>query len=116
QAFQKIALQWRPELSQAVPVNVLDELNQRGSDPWLDRQRQIPRAADTSADAGLDFGQVVQRHTALLDAYPPLADYFGGATDALDRFGLPLSVKDYGTFVAVRLQRAALQLWVNDTA
>jgi hypothetical protein len=27
------------------------------------------------------------------------------------RFGLPLSVKDYGGFVAVRLQRATLQLW-----
>jgi lysozyme family protein len=115
QAFQKLALQWRPDLGQAVPVNVLDELNQRGSDAWLDQERQVPPAADTSADAGLDFNDVVSRHVALLDAYPELADFYASAPDALDRLGLPLSVKDYGPFVSVRLQRAALQLWKIDT-
>jgi hypothetical protein len=96
-------------------VNVLDELNQRGADAWLDRERQVPAAADTSADAGLDFAAVVARHTALLEAYPELATYYAEVPDALDRFGLPLAVKDYGAFVAVRLQRGALQLWKIDT-
>jgi hypothetical protein len=115
QAFQKLALQWRPDLGQAVPVNVMDELNQRGSDTWLDQERQVPPAADTSADAGLDFADVVSRHLSLLDAYPELSDYYNSLPDAIDRFGLPLSVKDYGPFVAVRLQRAALQLWKVDS-
>ena len=116
QAFQRLALQWRPELNQAVPVNVLDELNRRGSDPWLDDFRQVPPAADTGPDASLTFEQIVARHVALLDAYPPLRDYYLGAPDALNTFGLPLSVKDYGPFVSVRLQRATLQLWKVDTA
>jgi hypothetical protein len=116
QAFQKLALQWRPELGQAVPVNVLDELNQRGADAWLDRERQVPPAEDTSADVGLEFGDVVSRHVALLDGYPELADYYANAPDAVERYGLPLAVKDYGAFVAVRLQRAALQLWKVDTS
>ena len=115
QAFQKLALQWRPELNQVVPVNVLDDLNQRGSDAWMDRERQVPPAADTSADTGLDFPDIVSRHVALLDAYPELAAFYAGEDDAFDRFGLPLAVKNYGPFVAVRLQRATLQLWTVDT-
>ncbi|MCL4370071.1 MAG: hypothetical protein M1380_04095, partial [Chloroflexi bacterium] len=35
QAFQKLALQWRPDLVQAVPVNVLDDLHVHGADSWL---------------------------------------------------------------------------------
>jgi hypothetical protein len=111
QAFQKLVLQWRPELGQAVPVNVLDELNRNGSDPWLDRDRQVPPAADTSADNGLSFDAITQRHIALLDAYPALHDFYVNTPDAVQKFGLPLSVKDYGAFVAVRLQRATLQLY-----
>jgi hypothetical protein len=103
-------------LNRAVPVNVLDDLNQRGSDGWLDRERQVPPAEDTSADAGLAFADVVARHVAMLDPYPELAAYYAGVPDALNTFGLPLAVKNYGPFVAVRLQRATLQLWTADTA
>jgi hypothetical protein len=110
QAFQKLALQWRPELGQAIPVNVLDELNRSGSDTWLDRERQVPPAADTSPDTGLGFDAIARRHIAMLDAYPALHDFYVETPDAVDQFGLPLSVKDYGAFVAVRLQRATLQL------
>jgi len=115
QAFQKLALQWRPDLNQVVVVNVLDDLNQIGSDGWLDRQRQVPPAADTSGDSGLSTADVIDSHMKLLDAYPELAVYYAGAPDALEAFGLPLAVKDYGPFVAVRLQRATLQLWTVDT-
>jgi hypothetical protein len=111
QAFQKMVLQWRPELGQAVPVNVLDDLNARGTDAWLDRLRQVPPAADTAADTGLSWDEVVARHVALLDAYPALRAFYDATPGAMDLYGLPLSVKDYGTFVAVRLQRATLQLW-----
>jgi len=99
----------------AVPVNVFDDLHQQGADAWLDSTRQTPPAADTSADAGLTFEQVVARHISLLDSYPPLRDFYLAQPAAIDQFGLPLAVKDYGSLVAVRLQRATLQLWKQDT-
>ena len=115
QAFQKLVLQWRPELGRVVPVNVFDELNQRGSDAWLASSRQTPYALDTSTDAGLPWDQVVARHVALLDAYPALRAVYGARPDALETLGLPLAVQDYGPLVTVRLQRATLQLWKADT-
>jgi hypothetical protein len=115
QAFQRLALQWRPDLGRAVPINTLDELQQRpGLDSWLDRVYQVPPAADTAADTGLDFAAVVARHVAMLDAYPQLAQFYASEPDAQNVFGLPLAVKDYGGVVSVRLQRATLQLWPGD--
>ncbi len=58
QAFQKLVLQWRPDLGQAVPVNVLDDLNQQGADAWLDGSRQVPPAAGTSSDRDVDWAAV----------------------------------------------------------
>jgi hypothetical protein len=114
QAFQKLTLQWRPDLNQAVPLNVLDELNQRGLDPWLDQFRQVPPALDTSADTSLDWSAVQARHLALLDPFPALKAFYSSTPNALDTYGLPLAAKDYGAFVAVRLQRATFQLWPGD--
>jgi hypothetical protein len=75
----------------------------------------VPLAADTSADVGLAFEDVVARHVAMLDAHPALAAFYQATPDALNTLGLPLALKDYGPMVAVRLQRATLQLWKNDT-
>jgi hypothetical protein len=111
QAFQKLALQWRPELQQAVPVNVVDELGLAGVDQWLDRTRQVPPALDTAADVGLDWESVVSRHVELLAFYSELLDFYRAEPLAVEMYGLPLAVKDYGGFVSVRLQRATLQLW-----
>jgi hypothetical protein len=111
QAFQKLTLQWRPELGEAVPLNVLDDLNGQRRDAWLDNQRQVPQPEDTIADAGLDFESIKARHLALLDVDPALAAFWQAAPDALTMYGLPLSVKDYGAFTTVRLQRATWQLW-----
>jgi hypothetical protein len=115
QAFQKQALQWRGDLHLAAPVNVFDDLNQRGSDAWLDRTRQTPPAADTTADAGLSFEQVAAQHISLLNEYPALRDFYAAQSGAVHRFGPPLAIKDYGPVVAVRQQRATLQLWKQDT-
>ena len=115
QAFQKLVLQWRPDLGRAVPVNVFDELNQHGSDAWLAASRQTPPAADTSTDANLSWDQVVARHTALLQDYPALSQAYDADPNALETYGLPLAVQDYGPVVAVRLQRATLQWWRTDT-
>ncbi len=114
QPFQKMALQWRPELQQAVPVNVFDELTQLGVDAYLDSYAQVPPAQDTSQDTGLPFDQVIARHLAFLDPYPALRDAYNSDPNALETFGLPLAVKDYGPFVTARLQRATMQLWKVD--
>ena len=115
QAFQKLVLQWRPELGQAVPINVLDDLDQHGSNAWLNANREIPQPSVLAGDAGLPWEAVVERHTALLDAYPPLRDFYAGQADAIDLFGLPIGIHDYGSVITVRLQRATLQLWAVDT-
>jgi hypothetical protein len=101
-------MQWRPELGAAVPVNVL------GVDAWLDGNRQVPPAESTSADEGLSTDEVIERHVAMLDAYPELRAFYLGIENWLEVCGLPLAVKDYGAFVAVRLQRGTLQLWKQD--
>jgi hypothetical protein len=54
-------LQWRPELGQAVPLNVFDELGAHGTDTWLEQVRQVPRAEDASADQGLTWDEIVRR-------------------------------------------------------
>src|SRR5205823_151505 len=45
QVFQKLALQWRPDLGEAVPINVFDELDP-AANSWLDTRRQVPLALD----------------------------------------------------------------------
>ncbi len=114
QAFQKFALQWRPELVQTVPVNVFDDLHMQGADSWLDTFEQVPPAADTGADTNLPWDQVVARHVAILDPYPALRNAYLADPNWLESYGLPVSVKDYGPMVTARLQRATLQLWKVD--
>ena len=110
-------LQWRPELSQAVPLNVFDEqLGERGFDTWLEPRHQVPRAPDLTQDLGLPWDAVIERHLSLLDAYPALEEFYTTDSDAMTRYGLPLSVQAYGPFSTVRLQRGTLQLWTTDAA
>jgi hypothetical protein len=115
QAFQKLALQWRPDFGRAVPVNAFDDLSTGAHDEWLDQHRQVPPMATTPTDAGQPFDEVMAQPRALLDPYPGLGSFYDGSPDALDRFGVPVAVKDYDGVVAVRLQRAVLQLWMRDS-
>jgi hypothetical protein len=115
QAFQKLVLQWRPELGVSVPVNVFDDLTQHGSDGWLERTRQVPVGRRDPQDGGATWDEVIARHMELLAPYPAVQDFYTSDPDALDAYGLPMSVQDYGPFVVVRLQRAALQLWTTTT-
>ncbi|HEX8968773.1 MAG TPA: hypothetical protein VF937_12885 [Chloroflexota bacterium] len=114
QAFQRLALEWRPEEGQAVPVNIFDDLTARGADGWLDQARQIPPAADQTMDASLAWDDLVARQVALLDSYPALQAFYDAAADPLTAYGLPVSVKSYGPLVSLRLQRATLQMWTTD--
>jgi len=115
QVFQKLALQWRSELGAAVPINTLDELNQTAPSTWLQSNRQVPMAPDGSSEIGMPWDDVVSQHMALLNGYPALRAFYDVDPDALELYGLPLSVADYGPFVTVRLQRATFQLWTVDT-
>jgi hypothetical protein len=115
QAFQKLVLQWRPEWGMAVPVNVLDDLSEQHSDAWMSGARQVPAPGDARADVGLAWDNVVDRHLALLHPYPELLEFYELQPAALETFGLPLSVQEYQGMIAVRLQRASLQLWTVDT-
>jgi hypothetical protein len=114
QVFQRVALQWEPALGAAVRVNVFDDLNQRGSDTWLQRMYQVPLAPTGTADLGMSWDDVVARHMALLDTYPPIHAFYAADADGLEHFGLPIAVQDYGALVVVRTQRALLQLWTVD--
>lgn len=110
QAFQKAVLQWRPEVGQAYFVNVFDALAAAGKDPWLDSVRQTPPSFDHSADQGQDWDGVVRRHLALLDVNPAIKAKYLSYPEAIQRFGLPMSYKDYGNVFVVRAQRAAFSV------
>jgi hypothetical protein len=109
QAFQKLVLQWRPELGQAVPVNVLQELS-GAQDGWLEQAHRVPLPPDPIVDLGLPWPSLVARHQALLDPYSQLRQFYASDPQALETYGLPLSVETFGSVVAARLQRAVLQL------
>jgi hypothetical protein len=112
QGFQKAVLQWRPEQKTFNFLNTFDMLHDRGKDAWLEAYRQTPRPGDTAADAGLPWARVMDRHLALLDQAPPaLKDRFLADPSWLDHYGLPVAVKDMGSSVVVRAQRATLQYW-----
>jgi hypothetical protein len=113
QAFQRSALQWRPELGTAVPVNVFDDLSLHGSDAWLQRTYQVPTSPGGD-DAAMSWDDVLALHMALLEAYPALSEFYANQPQALDTYGLPVSVGEYGSMVVVRLQRGMLQLWTVD--
>jgi hypothetical protein len=114
QAFQRMALQWRPDLGQAVPVNIMDDLAARGANSWLERTRQVPVAIDSAGEANLEWEDVVARHVGLLTDYPALRQFYEAEPEAMTLYGLPLGVAQYGPVISVRLQRATLQLWTTD--
>jgi hypothetical protein len=113
QAFQKLVLQWRPEVNQAWPVNVFDDLSRAGHDTTLLERRQTPRPLAGDFDApGASWQQVVANRQALLNDYPALRQRYFSASDPLAVFGLPTSrVEDMGNHYAIRTQRAVFQQW-----
>ena len=116
QFFQKGVLQWQPATRSFAYLNVFDLLSAKGFDPVLATKYLIPPPADTSADGGLNWDQVAARHIAILYEAPAIARYVLGTPNWLNRFGLPMSIQDYGNVVVVRAQRAAFQWWRVDTS
>jgi hypothetical protein len=109
QAFQKLVLQWRPELGRAVPVNVFQEFSVT-QDAWLEQAHHVPPEPDPTADQGLSWEIASARHGALLDPFPQLRQLYASDPSPLETYGLPLSVEQFGGVTAVRLQRAVFQL------
>jgi hypothetical protein len=114
QAFQKLVLQWQPDLNEAVAANVFDDLSARGSDPWLETAHQIPSVPTATVDAGMAWQDVVDSHLQLLAAYPALRDFYDADPDAMAQYGLPMAVNQYGPVVNVRMQRGTLQFYASD--
>jgi Ni/Co efflux regulator RcnB len=113
QAFQKLVLQWRPEVGQAWPVNIFDELSKAGHDARLLETRQTPLPLGADFDApGAAWPQVVAGRQALLNTHPALRQRYFSVGDPLTVFGLPTSrVEDMGNHYAIRTQRAVFQQW-----
>ena len=117
QLFQRALLQYEPLEKRIVVLNVMDLLHDRGRDEWLYRARTVPRQLPPDFDRGKDWPAVVEARQALLDAQPRLREAYFAVRDPITRYGLPTSsVEDLGGHYAVRLQRAVLQLWKQDTA
>lgn len=114
QAFQKLVLQWRPEVGQAYPVNVFDELSRNGFDETLLRRRQTPFTLNSATfdPPGAAWAQIVAGRQALLNDNPAIRTRYFSTGDPLTVFGLPTSrVEDMGNHYALRTQRAVFQQW-----
>ena len=95
-------------------ANIFDDLHRLEKDAWLDAVRQTPPAQDWPSDRGLSWNGIIGNHLGLVDPYPAFRRTFDVNPDWIDMFGLPVSVKDYGPWVSLRMQRANLQLLKRD--
>lgn len=119
QAFEKGILQVTASAGKDIGVefyNIFDRLAELGKDSWLETHKQTPPAADWSSDRGKSWPQIVDSHLSILNPYPQIKDYIQSTEEWVNKFGLPVSVKDYGPWVSVRLQRANLQLYKEDVS
>lgn len=113
QVFQKVVLQWRPELNTFMFVNVFDRLNLEGYDDTLEDLLVPPW--EHFEETGFIWDQIIASRQALLDANPALRDAYFAVDDPLRWYGLPTSrVVTYDHVHTIRLQRAVLQQWLVD--
>ncbi|MCL4545125.1 MAG: hypothetical protein M1118_11105 [Chloroflexi bacterium] len=113
QITQRAVLQWNG--TQIVLANVLDDLHDAGKDTWLQLHWLTPPPASTRPDHSLSWTAIVQRHVRFLQSSPALWRAYTSVPDPLQQLGLPMSpVIDEGTLLAVRCQRAVLQLWLTN--
>jgi hypothetical protein len=115
QAFQKLILQWRPEVGEAWPINVFDELSDSALDDKLFVIRQVPYPLVEFDQRGASFDEVTSNRQDLLAASPEIEDIYFESRAPLTMFGLPTShVEDMGNHYALRTQRAVFQEWKED--
>ena len=112
QAFQKLALQWRPGAAAG-------GAGQRGRRARSGRARSVARSRPpgparraTPRPTSDWTGRRSSAATSICSPpIPSCLNFYRAEPLAIEMYGLPLAVKDYGGFVAVRLQRATFQLW-----
>ena len=114
QATERFLLQWNPQAERVDFVNVMGPGSRTRamtrSCSWRDKSLgQTPGRKR----AGLTEWEIVQNRLSVLADNPDIsAAYWSGQPNPLVAFGLPTSrVVDQGTVVALRTQRAVLQLW-----
>ena len=113
QVFQKVVLQWRPELNTVMFVNVFDRLSLAGYDDTLE-ELLVPPSEDFE-EVGFPWDQIIAGRQALLNANPVLRHAYFAVDDPLRWYGLPTShVVTYEHVHTIRLQRAVLQQWLVD--
>lgn len=113
QVFQKVVLQWRPESSTFMFVNVFDRLNLEGYDDTLEELLVPP--SEYFEEAGFTWDRIITSRQALLYQNPALRDAYFAVDDPLRWYGLPTSrVATYDHVHTIRLQRAVLQQWLTD--
>ncbi len=114
QVMQKAVFQWRPESGSVAFVNVFHDLSRLGYDDELE-DLLVPRPDSFTDEAGLEFGQIMAKRLALLDAEPALCAAYHSVANPLNSYGLPQSrVREFEGLRAIRLQRAVLQVWTSD--
>lgn len=113
QAFQKQILQWRPEVGEAWPTNVFDNLSFRGFDQQLFNSHQLPyRLGEDFDRRNAPWEEVMNTRWGLLDANQGIRNRYFASPDPITAFGLPTSrVRDMGNHYALRAQRAVFQQW-----
>ena len=114
QAFQKLVLQWRPALGQAVSLDILDAVATPGETAGWRTFTMCLAQLQRADQSDMGWDEVVDRHLAMLDPYPALGDFYASDPDALNLYGLPMTLEEDGPLVTVRLQRGVLQVWTTD--
>lgn len=112
QAFSHGAIQSPFHSADLAPANLLELLDRAGHAPWLHAQQQVPLplAAGVNADARLALLTDDMLRTAYYANPAPARFLTWDRTQALRRFGLPMSRPErFGQTVVQRFQRGVLE-------
>lgn len=113
QVFQKVVMQWRPELNTFMFVNVFDRLSLAGYDDTLE-DLLVP-LWEYFEEEGLTWDEIITSRQALLYENPALRNAYFAVDDPLRWYGLPTSkIVTYDHVHSIRLQRAVLHQWLID--
>lgn len=114
QVFQRGVFQLTMTGNQAVKVewlNTFDELSKRGKDDWLQVVRQTPSNGGWPQDVGKSWDQIVTNHLNLLDQNQAIKQEYMKDPQRIEKYGLPVAIKDYGNVIVIRCQRGTFQQW-----
>jgi sortase (surface protein transpeptidase) len=114
QVVQRGILVWHPEGNHAELANVMDDLSAAGYDAWLEADKGIPPAPDTSDEQGLSFDQVRAKRLTILDQNDVIKKRFLTERNWADFYGLPVGYGETDQASVLRTQRSVFYLWKQD--